>query len=290
MEFELPTAGIDVITAGVVPTATLVTNTALNEDFAVLNLSSGFSTNPNNVRFAFNFLGHVKFKGTSNDLRGFEFGFIQFMAHRSGTVVYLGQQSSAGHILVNYGQLIGTTPILDAFPQSKLPFFTAPDFIETGNEITTTMGDHPLFSLAQRLRNTTTGASNMLFRVSDVRRAVSIFSVRSPTKFIRHFAHVAWTLIYEFEFGVTNGDLFVRRNSSQFRADPVVLGSPGNNTLAGLAGPLAASRGPPLANDVAKAALAAFSPGNKGRQDLAGYPPGAPDDFVFKLQPVTIVP
>jgi len=42
---------------------------------------------------------------------------------------------------------------------------------------------------------------------------------------------------------------------------------------------------------MAKQALKdAFAPGSKARKDAAGYPPGAPADFVFKLQPTGIVP
>ena len=100
------------IKPGGLPRATLLTNTDLNQEFAVMNLTTGFSTDPSKVQVAFKFLGHVKFKGTPNDLKGFEFGFIQFMAHATTKVIYLGQQPSDGHIVVDVGQLIGTLPTL----------------------------------------------------------------------------------------------------------------------------------------------------------------------------------
>lgn len=290
MEFELPTAGIDVAKPGLLPRATLFTNPVLKQDFAVMNLTAGFSFDPSKVEVALKYFGHVKFKGTPNDLIGFEFGFIQFMAHTTTKVIYLGQQPSDGHIVVDIGQLIGTLPILDAFPTSKLPFMRPPAFTEFDGEITSSGGDHPVLSIQTRLTNTTTGASNMLFQVKDFRRVISIFSVRSPTKFVRHFAHLPWTLNYDLEFGITDGDLVVRRNSSLFKDDPVVLGPPTKRTIPGLGFPGEAPKGPPLSGEVAKAALKnAFTQGNKARTDANGYPPGAPADFVFTLQS-TFVP
>src|SRR6516165_6306758 len=116
-------AGIDVIAGEVRPRATLFTNPALKEDFALCNLTKGFSLNPSLVQFAFTFNGHVKFTGSATDFNSSSIGFVQFMSHERAAITYLGQDPKAGHIVIDLGSTIGTAFLLDPFQNPQLPFF-----------------------------------------------------------------------------------------------------------------------------------------------------------------------
>lgn len=287
---DASSAGIDVISGEAHPRATLFTNSVLNEDFAICNLTKGFSFDPTLVQVAFNFSGHVKFTGSVTDFSTSSIGFVQFMSHEKAVITYLGQDPKAGHIIIDLGSVIGTAFLLDAFPHPQLPFMRPPGAIDNGGELLTSTGDHPVMSIRTVLRNTKTGAANSLFKILDVRRAVSIFTIKNAAGTFQHLTHVGWSLTYSIEFGILDGDLTVRSNLSTFNVDPVALGAPTNANFKGIDRPLAQLR-PPLANVVAKAALASsFTPGSPARRDLDGYPPGAPNDFVFTLPPIRILP
>ncbi|HUD67828.1 MAG TPA: hypothetical protein VMQ17_24810 [Candidatus Sulfotelmatobacter sp.] len=285
---DASSAGIDVTSGEAHPRATLFTNSALNEDFAICNLTKGFSFDPTLVQTAFTFGGHVKFTGHSADFNSSLIGFVQFMSHEKAVITYLGQDPKAGHIVIDVGSAIGTSFLLDAFQHPQLPFMRPPGAIEGDGELLTSTGDHPVMSIRTVLRNTKTGAANSLFKILDVRRAVSIFTIKNAAGYFQHLTHVGWNLTYSIEFGILDGDLTVRHNLSTFTMDAVALGAPTNATFKGIAGPLAQLK-PPLANVVAKAALTStFTPGNPARRDLDGHPPGAPSDFEFTLPPITM--
>jgi hypothetical protein len=158
-----------------------------------------------------------------------------------------------------------------------------PGGTEIDDEVLFTMGDHPLLSIEQKITNAKTGNANTLFKIDDDRRAVSIFVGIEPNGKTHHFAHLNWALKYNFEFRIVGGELAMRRNGSSFKTDPVVQGAPPDNATNGVPAALLANPKPPIANDLARAGLVkAFAAGNF-RTDAAGYPVGAPDDFVFKV-------
>jgi hypothetical protein len=283
------TAGIDLVVGQALPRATLFTNPLTYEEFAIFNLTNGFSFNRDEVKHAFTFFGHVDFSGNANDFVPWSIGFVQLMSHRKLVATYLGQQPSGGAIIVDVGQLIGTAFLLDAAKDAKRPFFSPPSPTDQDGQIVATMGDHPNASLRLQLKNAKTGATNSLFKVEDVRRAVSVFAARDPAGVFHHFAHVVWDLKYEVEFGILDGDVTVRNNRSTFAAKPVVKGAPTEATAPGITAPLQALRGP-TANEVAQRALSALSPTSPARRDLDSYPAGAPTDFVFTLPPIRVLP
>ncbi|MGA2405030.1 MAG: hypothetical protein ABSG91_25585 [Syntrophobacteraceae bacterium] len=280
VEFDLSTAGIDVVKAGATTQVTFFTsNAAGNPKFALFDMVKGHSLFPAQLTFAFTLGGHVKLKAgfNLNELLKWKFGFIQMMAHKQLQLIYLGRTQAEGHIAVDMGRVIGTSFLLDKFKNAPAPFFMPPSGNELDGEVTFTMGDHPLLSVQQQLRNTKTGHLNTLFRLDDERHAISTFVGQDPTGKIVHFAHVEWFLSYDSDFQIVGGELKVKGHRGGLRFKPVQLGAHPSVP----AKPL-----PPIANEVAgKALKEAFIPGSVFRFDGLFYPPSAPENFIFDLNP-----
>jgi hypothetical protein len=279
--FDLTSAGIDIVRANARTQVTFFrSNSAGNKKFALFDMVQGHSLFPDQLGFAFTLGGHVKLKAgfDAAELARWKFGFIQFMAHKQLRLVYLGRTAAEGHIEIDMGRSIGTNFLLDKFRNAPMPFFMAPNAgNELDGEILFTMGDHPLLSVQQQLRNIKTGNLNTLFRLDDERHAISSFVGQDPTGKFVHFASVEWTLGYSSAFKSVNGTVQAIERHGGLRFNAVQQGAHPNapKTLQ-----------PPIANDVAKNALKnSFLPGGPFRFDGLFYPPSAPDNFVFELNP-----
>jgi hypothetical protein len=148
------------------------------------------------------------------------------MSHEKAVITYLGQDPKAGHIVIDVGSAIGTSFLLDAFQHPQLPFMRPPGAIEDDGELLTSTGDHPVMSIRTVLRNRKTGAANSLFKILDVRRAVSIFTRKNAAGHFQHLTHVGWNLTYSIEFGILDGDLTVRHNLIDFPSGRGSAGCP----------------------------------------------------------------
>jgi hypothetical protein len=279
--FDLASAGIDVIRPGARTQVTFFTSTSAgNRKFALFDMVQGHSLFPDQIRFAFTLGGHVKLKTgfDAAELSRWKFGFIQFMAHKQLRLIYLGRTQAEGHIEIDMGRSIGSSFLLDKFKNAPMPFFMAPSAsAELDGEIIFTMGDHPLLSVQQQLRNTKTGHINTLFRLDDERHAISTFVGQDPAGKFVHFASVEWFLSYNSAFKIVGGQVQAIAKLGGLRFNPVQRGAHPNapTTLQ-----------PPIANDVAKNALKiSFLPGSQFRFDGLFYPPSAPDNFIFELNP-----
>jgi hypothetical protein len=278
--FDLGTAGIDIVRTGARTQVTLFTSaSAGHRKFALFDMVQGHSLFPDQIRFAFTLGGHVKLTAgfDVNELLRWKFSFIQMMAQKQLRLIYLGRTQAEGHIEVDMGRAIGTSFLLDKFKNAPVPFLMPPSTNELDGEVIFTMGDHPLLSVQQQLRNTKTGHLNTLFRLDDERHAISTFVGQDPTGKIVHFAHVEWFLSYDSDFQIVRGELTVKGKRGGLRFNPVQRGAhprvPAN--------PL-----PPIANDVAGRVLKeSFIPGSKFRFDGLFYPPSAPENFIFDLNP-----
>ena len=279
--FDLTSAGIDIVRTGARTQVTFFrSQSAGNKKFALFDMVQGHSLFPSQLRFAFTLGGHVKLKAGFDpaELARWKFGFIQFMAHKKLRLIYLGRTAAEGHIEVDMGRSIGTGFLLDKFKNAPMPFFMPPNAgNELDGEVLFTMGDHPLLSVQQQLRNQKTGNINTLFRLDDERHAISSFVGQDPAGKIVHFASVEWTLGYSSAFKIVGGTVQPIERHGGLRFNPV---QPGRHPGA----PTALQ--PPIANDVAGNALKnSFQPGSPFRFDGLFYPPSAPDNFVFELNP-----
>lgn len=279
--FDLTSAGIDIVRANARTQVTFFTsNSAGNKKFALFDMVQGHSLFPDQLRFAFTLGGHVKLKAGFDpaELARWKFGFIQFMAHKKLRLVYLGRTAAEGHIEIDMVRSIGTSLHLDKFKNAPIPFFMVPNAgNEIDGEVLFTMGDHPLLSVQQQLRNMKTGNVNTLFRLDDERHAISTFVGQDPTGKFVHFASVEWTLSYNSAFKIVNGTVQAMERHGGLHFNPVQQGAHPSVPTAPQ---------PPIANDVARSALKnSFLPGSPFRFDGLFYPPSAPDNFVFELNP-----
>lgn len=279
--FDLASAGIDVVRAGARTQVTFFNSaSAGNRRFALFDMVQGHSLFPAELRFAFTLGGHVKLaRGfDAAELTRWKFGFIQFMAHKQLRLIYLGRTQAEGHIEIDMGRSTGSSFLLDKFRNAPVPFFMAPSAgAELDGEVLFTMGDHPLLSVQQQLRNTRTGHINTLFRLDDERHAISSFVGQDPAGRFVHFANVEWFLSYSSAFQIVGGQVQAIAKLGGLRFNPVQLGRHPNAPTA---------LQPPIANDVANNALrTSFLPGNPFRFDGLFYPPIAPENFVFELNP-----
>jgi hypothetical protein len=95
-------------------------------------------------------------------------------------------------------------------------------------------------------------------------------------KFV-HLASVEWFLSYSSAFQIVGGQVQAIAKLGGLRFNPVQRGAHPNAPTA---------LQPPIANDMANNALKiSFLPGSPFRFDGLFYPPSAPDNFIFELNP-----
>jgi hypothetical protein len=218
--------------------------------------------NPNNVdtNDALELQGGIRLRsGSPDDLREFQFGFVQFIRLPFLSLRYHGRKADEGHVLIDAQVEVGTGPMLDLNRRAGgvSPFYQRPFFAVVGGVVQTAMQDHPSLVVPQTLRNFQTGFDNHLEHASERLEAVSILTARHPTGRFQLFAHVKWTLLYDAAFSWNGAQIRVRLDNSQFDHGPVFTRAPRDSDLPGVSG-LLGQLGPnmsPVFNDRLQAAL-----------------------------------
>ena len=93
---DVASAGIDVVAGGAIPAATKKLTT--QGDAIVVNLTNGYNNSFINMKWAFDFYGHVKVGlGPGDSLANYKFGFVQFIRNNFTGVFYAGMNSISAY-------------------------------------------------------------------------------------------------------------------------------------------------------------------------------------------------
>lgn len=271
IEIHKKTVGIDKITGQAKPGAAFLPGA--HGPVVVLHLTNGFDPNPKKVRWAFNFLGHVKVDiNPKATMTPHMFGFVQYLRHNSMALYYAGRKKEEGSVSIEIAQPeIIHDYYLDCYPHTIRPFIVSPNnyspFYAEGQtklvaptfsgpiyitgEQNANMGDHPVWPFQQQIQNVTTKKENYIYHVIDEREACSIFSVLTPYGSFIHLAHVSWKLRYEFKFRWHRGvpQPQVAENKSHFKVGNVVPGAPVEDWLINSAVSELSSTQSPISNE-----------------------------------------
>jgi hypothetical protein len=242
------------------------------------NLRKGFnSLTPASSAVAFSFLGHVGFTFSPGDpVTDFTFGWVQFMRQIALRFVYAGPDDAQGQVVLDPMSRIGTAFLIDRDPAAAAfsPFARDPRlsrFEPTASEAQSTLADHPMVSVRDRVTNTATGAVNFLFSLIDHREAVSVFVVRDKFGNFVPLANLTWDLFYQGTFKWRDRHILTVSDNSSFSPGNVIKGAPTDRRITTLMSKLSPSIAP-IFNVVSQNAVQAAAlpppPANPLRQEL----------------------
>jgi hypothetical protein len=229
------------------------------------------------------------------ELQDWNFGFIQFMEVRVLNAFYAGRTPSDGGILLQGHSPPALSRNLgrDSFGADVNPPWTRS--ITRGNLTLSPNGiaanrteDHPQLSIPTDLYNRAALYPNFLFRVTDTRKFVVIFSAREPAKAggaFRHLAHFEIDLVYDFDviWRLIAGEfapVVTRRPESRFEHGPVRLGAPTSSAIRPFLGDPSAAQhlGTTQLTSAVQAAIAGGPPNRNESKQRIGFPPA---DFII---------